>query len=210
MTSATSNNHTTPRPARLSRSARYQQVLAAAQHVFVARGYHATAMDDIAEYAGVSKPVLYRHFPSKLDLYLALLDTHCDLLVIKVQAALDPANAEQDRICSAIRAYFEFIDHEGEAFRLVFDSDLRNEPQVRRRVERMEHGCVQAIAGIISSETHESDEATTLLAVSLVGMATSAARFWVDRGRPVPRTDAEQLVTLLVSRGIGGFPPRST
>ena len=64
------------------------QLLGAAQEVFVAQGYHAAAMDDIAERAGVSKPVLYQHFPGKLDLYLALLDQHSDDLVAAVRAAL--------------------------------------------------------------------------------------------------------------------------
>src|SRR6266511_3917510 len=74
MTSATSGTQI-GRPIRLPRSARRKQLLAAAQQVFVAQGYHAAAMDDIAERAGVSKPVLYQHFPGKLELYLALLDT---------------------------------------------------------------------------------------------------------------------------------------
>ena len=58
---------------RLSRAARRTQLLAAAKSVFVTQGYHSAAMDDIAVQAGVSKPVLYQHFPSKLELYLALL-----------------------------------------------------------------------------------------------------------------------------------------
>ena len=63
-----------PRGGRLPRRARRAQLLTSALEVFVAQGYHAAAMDDIAERAGVSKPVLYQHFPGKLDLYLALLD----------------------------------------------------------------------------------------------------------------------------------------
>ena len=66
---------------RLPRRARRAQLLSAALEVFVAQGYHAAAMDDIAERAGVSKPVLYQHFPGKLDLYLALLDQSCDTII---------------------------------------------------------------------------------------------------------------------------------
>ena len=76
------------RGGRLPRSARRKQLLAAAQEVFVANGYHAAAMDDIAERAGVSKPVLYQHFPGKLELYLALLDTQAEMLGRAVQDAL--------------------------------------------------------------------------------------------------------------------------
>src|SRR6202789_4667338 len=78
-----------PRGARLPRQARRRQLLGAAQEVFVSQGYHAAAMDEIAERAGISKPVLYQHFPSKLELYLALLDQHADTLERQVRNALE-------------------------------------------------------------------------------------------------------------------------
>ena len=74
---------------------RRAQLLDAANAVFTSRGYHAAAMDDIAEVAGVSKPVLYQHFGSKLDLYLALLDRSCERLVEVVAEAL--ASTERQR-----------------------------------------------------------------------------------------------------------------
>ena len=74
---------------------RRKQLLAAAQQVFVANGYHAAAMDDIAERAGVSKPVLYQHFPGKLELYLALLDTQAETLGRAVQDALSATEDNQ-------------------------------------------------------------------------------------------------------------------
>ncbi|MFT6564472.1 MAG: AcrR family transcriptional regulator, partial [Actinomycetes bacterium] len=61
----------------------------AALHIFTTKGYHAAAMDDIAERAGVSKPVLYQHFSSKLELYLALLDLGSKELIAKLAEALD-------------------------------------------------------------------------------------------------------------------------
>ena len=137
MTAATSGANpsgptATGRPTRLPRSARRKQLLAAAQDVFVAQGYHAAAMDDIAERAGVSKPVLYQHFPGKLELYLALLDTHCDAFAERIRSAMAATSDNKDRVRGAMRAYFDFVSHESEAFRLVFESDLRNEPAVAR------------------------------------------------------------------------------
>ena len=76
---------TRPGGPRLPRPARRRQLLGAAQEIFVAQGYHAAAMDDIADRAGVSKPVLYQHFPGKLELYLALLDESADELVAIVR-----------------------------------------------------------------------------------------------------------------------------
>ena len=84
----TATSDTRPRSNRLPRNERRRQLLDAALEVFVSQGYHAAAMDEIAERAGVSKPVLYQHFPGKLELYLALLDESVDALVDTVRGAL--------------------------------------------------------------------------------------------------------------------------
>ena len=206
MTSAMSGTQAAGRPVRLPRSARRKQLLAAAQQVFVAQGYHAAAMDDIAERAGVSKPVLYQHFPGKLELYLALLDTHCDAMVARMRAAMEATTDNKDRVRGAIQAYFDFIDHESEAFRLVFESDLRNDPAVRERVDRVESGCIAAITDTIMADTDLSRARAELLASGLVGAAEVAARFWVAGGRKVEKVDAEALLTALSWRGIASFP----
>ncbi|WP_432980539.1 TetR/AcrR family transcriptional regulator [Dactylosporangium sp. CA-233914] len=206
MTSAMSGTQAAGRPVRLPRSARRKQLLAAAQQVFVAQGYHAAAMDDIAERAGVSKPVLYQHFPGKLELYLALLDTHCDAMVSRVRSAMEATTDNKDRVRGAIQAYFDFIDHESEAFRLVFESDLRNDPAVRERVDRVETGCIAAITDTIMADTGVSRARAELLASGLVGAAEIAARFWLAGGRKVDKAEAESLLTTLSWRGIASFP----
>ncbi|HEX6873432.1 MAG TPA: TetR/AcrR family transcriptional regulator [Micromonosporaceae bacterium] len=198
--------HTAGRPTRLPRSARRKQLLAAAQEVFVAQGYHAAAMDDIAERAGVSKPVLYQHFPGKLELYLALLDTHCDAIVAKVRTAMSASTDNKVRVAGAISAYFDFMDHDSEAFRLVFESDLRNDPAVRERVERVERACVEAITETIMADTGVSRARAELLAAGLCGAAEIAARFWLAGGRQIPKSEAESLVATLSWRGIASFP----
>src|SRR5437899_7431393 len=104
------------RTARLPRTARRKQLLAAAQEVFVAQGYHAAAMDDIAERAGVSKPVLYQHFPGKLELYLALLDQHCEALLQSVRTALESTNDNKQRVAATMDAYFAYVEDPGGAF----------------------------------------------------------------------------------------------
>src|SRR4051794_28077708 len=134
-----------PRGTRLPRRARRNQLLGAAQEVFVAQGYHSAAMDDIADCAGVSKPVLYQHFPGKLDLYLALLDQHCEALLDAVRAALASTSDNKQRVAATMEAYFAFVENEGGAFRLVFESDLTNEPSVRERVDNVSLDCAKAV-----------------------------------------------------------------
>src|SRR6204780_3091478 len=105
---------------RLPRPARRRQLLGAAQEVFVAHGYHAAAMDEIAERAGVSKPVLYQHFPGKLELYLALLDESVDTLLETVRDALRSDADPKQRVAATFGAYFEYVGGGAEAYRLIF------------------------------------------------------------------------------------------
>jgi AcrR family transcriptional regulator len=191
---------------RLPRTARRAQLLGAAQEVFVAQGYHSAAMDEIAERAGVSKPVLYQHFPGKLELYVALLDQHAAALVEAVRTALAATTDNKQRVAASIEAYFTFVDEEGGAFRLVFESDLTNEEAVRQRVERVTVDCADAIGAVIREDTGLSRAEAHLLAVGLTGMAQVAARYWLGTDGSIPRAAAAHLLAGLSWRGIGGFP----
>ena len=182
------------------------QLLQAAQDVFVAQGFHAAAMDDIADRAGVSKPVLYQHFPGKRDLYLALLEEHVGQLADRVSEALATTDDNHQRVQGAVTAYFEFIDAEGEAFRLVFESDLRNDPDVRAVVDRGTELCVEAIADVIAADTGADRERALLLAAGLTGLSETSARWWLPRKGTVSREEAVSLMSSLAWRGISGFP----
>jgi AcrR family transcriptional regulator len=196
------------RTSRLPRGARRLQLLQAAQDVFVAQGFHAAAMDDIADRAGVSKPVLYQHFPGKRELYLALLEEHVGQLADKVNEALAATDDNHERVQGAVTAYFEFIDAEGEAFRLVFESDLRNDADVRAIVDRGTEMCVEAIAEVIAADTGADKERALLLAAGLTGLSETSARWWLPRKGTVSRDEAISLLTALAWRGISGFPRR--
>jgi AcrR family transcriptional regulator len=203
---ATEQTEARPRGTRLPRRARRNQLLGAAQEVFVAQGYHAAAMDDIADRAGVSKPVLYQHFPGKLELYLALLDQHCEALVQAVREALASTSDNKQRIAATMDAYFGYVEHEGGAFRLVFESDLTNEPAVRDRVDQVSLACAQLVSPLIAEDTGLPEEQAMLLAVSLCGMAQVTARHWLRSDGTLPRETASALTASLAWRGIAGFP----
>jgi AcrR family transcriptional regulator len=191
---------------RLPRVARRAQLLAAAQEVFVAQGYHAAAMDEIAERAGVSKPVLYQHFPGKLELYLALLDQASAALLTEVHQALASTHDNKQRVAATMAAYFRFVDDDAAAFRLVFESDLTSEAAVRERVETVNARCAEAVSELIAEDAGLSREQAMLLAVALVGMAQVSARYWLARDGSIPRDAAASLVSTLSWRGIRGFP----
>ena len=164
-------------------------------------------MDEIADRAGVSKPVLYQHFPGKLELYLALLDQHCDTLESLVRAALEAGGADNEaRVDRTVAAYFEFVTREGAAFRMVFESDLTSEPQVRSRLDAVEMNCAEAIAEVIAEDTGVDDERALLLGSALAGMAQVAARHWLAQDGDVPEAEAARMISGLAWRGLGSFP----
>lgn len=191
---------------RLPRDERRAQLLIAALEVFTAAGYHSAAMDEIADRAQVSKPVLYQHFPSKLDLYLAVLDLHIDSLVFAIQKAIASNRENSSRVAATVEAYFGFIDSEGEAFRLLFESDMNLEPQVRERLNRMTYDCAAAVSAVISIDTGLGKEESMMLAVGIIGTVQTTARHWLDRDGKIDRRRATELVMNLIWRGISGFP----
>ena len=192
--------------ARLPRDERRAQLLVSALEVFTAAGYHSAAMDEIADRANVSKPVLYQHFPSKLELYLAVLDLHIDSLVFAIQKAIASNRENSSRVAATVEAYFGFIDSEGEAFRLLFESDMNLEPQVRERLNRMTYDCAAAVSAVISIDTGLGKEESMMLAVGIIGTVQTTARHWLDRDGKIDRRRATELVMNLIWRGISGFP----
>lgn len=195
----------------MPREERRAQLMAAAREVFVESGYHAAAMDDIADRAAVSKPVLYQHFPSKLELYLALLDEGIDQLISAVAEALESTHDNKTRVQATMGAYFSFVSEPAGAYRLVFESDLTREPAVAERVVRLDQACSAMVSEVISEDTGLSHSQAQLLASGLLGMAETSARRWLrdsidDPDEALDREAAALLVGSLAWRGIRGFP----
>jgi AcrR family transcriptional regulator len=195
------------RATRMPRDQRRAQLLDAANEVFTTKGYHAAAMDDIADAAGISKPVLYQHFGSKLDLYLALLDISCDRLVEVVEEAVDSTDVNADRVVAAMGAFYDFVSSASGEFRFVFESDLTGDNSVQKRLWRVNNDIADIIAAVIAEDTALPAEQSKLLAISLVGLAQVSARYWVSADSAhIPLADAQHLVATLAWRGISGFP----
>ncbi|WP_016697562.1 TetR/AcrR family transcriptional regulator [Actinoalloteichus spitiensis] len=194
------------RGVRLPRTERRAQLLASAQDVFVANGYHAAAMDEIADRAGVSKPVLYQHFPGKLELYLALLQQKVEEMVSRVNAAIESTTDNKLRVHAAVAAYFDFVNSEDGSFRLVFESDLRGEAAVEQTIDHAMSRCVELIAEAVTADAGLDPERASLVAMGLVGLSQVTARYWLTRNRLVPQEEAVELIASLAWRGISGFP----
>jgi AcrR family transcriptional regulator len=163
-------------------------------------------MDDIAERAGVSKPVLYQHFPGKLELYRALLTTYADELADRVEQAISRTPDNQERVQAAVAAYFDFVASEGKAYRLIFESDLRGEPEAAAVVDGATRRCIDSVAAAVTTDAGLDAPRARLLAVGLVGLSQVAAQYWLDSDQDVPRDEAVALMSGLAWRGLAGFP----
>jgi AcrR family transcriptional regulator len=197
----------TARPVRMPRDQRRLQLLDVAGTVFAEKGYHHAAMDDIAESAGVSKPVLYQHFPSKLDLYLALVDRACEEIVDLVKAAIAIPASNSERVRAAMASFFEFVEQSGKSFRFVFESDLTGDAQVQDRIWRVHQDLAETIGAAIAHDTAMTSDRARLLGIALVGQAQVAARYWVSALRDeLSAAAASELIATVAWRGIRSFP----
>ncbi|WP_256939664.1 MULTISPECIES: TetR/AcrR family transcriptional regulator [unclassified Arthrobacter] len=193
-------------PSRMPRDERRAQLLASALEVFVTHGYHGAAMDEIAETAKVSKPVLYQHFPSKRELYLALLDSHLEGLTTMLLAALSSTTDNNLRVQATMKAYFQFMAKDDQAHRLVFESDLVNDVEVAARLEKFNANYADAISAVIAEDTKLPPIEATLLGRALAGMAQVSARYWLEESGDLDLDVASDLIYRLAWRGISRFP----
>ena len=191
---------------RLPRDERRGQLLGSASQVFVDRGYHAASMDEIADRAGVSKPVLYQHFSSKLELYLAVLAQHVDNLVSGVRQALRTTTDNRQRVRAAVAAFFDFIEHDGQGYRLIFENDYVTEPSVSAQVKVATEACTDAVFDLISHDSALDPHRARMIAVGLVSISVDSARYWLDNDRPLGKDEAVEGTVQFIWGGLSHVP----
>jgi AcrR family transcriptional regulator len=170
------------RGARLPAAERRRQLLDVALEVFAANGFHLTSMDDIAEAAGVTKPVLYQHFRSKRALYIELLDDVGARLMEAITKATATASGPRQQVEAGFAAYFRFVAVHENAFRLLFGSLARRDEEFSAAVRRVEDSIAEAIAELIDADIDTAHQ--RLLAYAVVGMAEGASSHVVTRRGP--------------------------
>jgi AcrR family transcriptional regulator len=164
-------------PRRLPADQRREQLLEVALGLFALRGFAATTMDDIATAAGVTKPLLYQHFESKRALYLELVDAVGRDMLIAIETATSAAEGPRQQVEAGFAAYFDLVVRYEDAFRLLFGSDMPDDPELSRALRRVEDAVAEAVDSMIDAGL--DSEHRRLLAYAVVGMATGASRHWL-------------------------------
>jgi AcrR family transcriptional regulator len=180
---------------RLPASARREQILDVSVQVFARNGFHSTSMNDVAEAAGVTKPVLYQHFDSKQDLYLALLDEAGNRLRMAVSKAVASAANGKEQTELGFRAYFRWVADDHDAFLLLFGSRASRDEESTAAIRRITAETAHAIAPLIAADIDSEHQRT--LAQGLVGLAEGVSRHLVERGKVFdPEVLAQQVADM--------------
>jgi len=170
-----------PPASRLPAARRRRQLLDVALELFALRGYHTTSMNEIAEAAGVTKPVLYQHFRSKRELYLELLEDVGGQLRDGIGKATSEAPSPREQVRAGFLAYFTFVAEHRTAFQLLFGGGSRRDAEFADAVRTVELSVAESIAALIDVEGLEPEK-RQLLAHGIVGLAEGTSRHWVAKG----------------------------
>ncbi len=177
---------------RLTAEQRRHQLFAVALELFAKRGYRSTTMDDIAEAAGVTKPLLYQHFSSKRALYLELVDSISKDLLTAIGRAVMEADGPRQQVELGFAAYFRLVvSHEAE-FRLLYGRDLTDDEELGRALRAVEDAIAEAIDPLIDAGL-EADH-RRLLAYGIVGMAEGASRRFMEQRLLEHRPESDEAV----------------
>ncbi|MCU1369325.1 MAG: putative TetR family transcriptional regulator [Ilumatobacteraceae bacterium] len=193
---------------RLPAAERREQLLQVALEMFAAKGYHDTSMNDVAEAAGVTKPVLYQHFASKKALYNELVDEIGARLERIIFEAAASAEGPRQQVEAGFRAYFGWAVAQGAAFRVLFSDRNRTDRELAQAVVRVESVVADRVATLIDIPGLSDDE-RHVLAFGVVGIAESTSRHWLELGLG-QGTDADAFadrVARLAWSGLRGITP---
>lgn len=186
--------------ARLTAAARREQILDVALEIFGRSGYHGASMNEIAEAAGVTKPVLYQHFDSKSELFSALLDE----VGTRMRTAISKATADADDGKSQTRlgflAYFRWVATDHDGFRLLFGGAARHDAEFTEQVRRITSDAASAIAPLIAVDL--DPERRRIISHALVGLAEGASRRLLDKGTEFDPDEIAATVSALAWAGL--------
>ena len=163
---------------RMPAAERRQQLLDVALEVFGRQGFHAASMNDVAEAAGVTKPVLYQHFASKRELYLELLRDVGGRLRDDIGKAVAQATSPREQVELGFSAYFRWVTAHRGGFQVLFAGETRRDPEFVREALRVETDVADAIARLIVVDGL-APERQRLLAYGIVGLAETTSRHWL-------------------------------
>lgn len=194
---------------RLSREERRLRFIKAAQQLFGEKGYRKTEVEELARLAGVTKPMLYRHFPGgKADLLMAVLDEHMNDLLRVLWEAMSASTEPRERLRRGIDAYLRFAEENPEGFHLLAGASMEMDASVGDRWREVRASIVRGLSTTIADVMRAAgldDEGAPIYAYSLLGSAESVVSWWLETRMP-PRDKLVGYLLAFAWRGFDGLP----
>ena len=194
---------------RVPAAVRRKIILEAASQTFVEYGFQGSKMEAIAKRADVTKPILYRHFPSKLSLLIAVVDQAGENLIRAMSEPFPKHMGWRSAIVKDVRAYLDFVENFRQGFHLLFSVGMSLDQEVSEHVAKIRAELVRLVAEHIRLFTNTaliSDEDIEMYAVVLVGMVEAASIYWLNQEK-ITRHACEQILVRAVQGVMSNLPP---
>jgi len=178
----------------MSAAARRERIAEAAMKAFAEKGYEGVSFGEIAQAAGITRPVVYDHFRSKKELYLWLLERERDRAIEYVTARLKTDGSAEDRIRRTIDAFFRYAQDHPFAWRMLFQESTADAEivEVHRRIQSEAHmigaASLARELGMGPAEDRGEQVKVEMLGELWGSALKGLARWWYDRS-DVPRAE---------------------
>jgi AcrR family transcriptional regulator len=194
---------------RLKKGQRRDVIEKAASALFAENGYAATRLEDIAAAAGVTKQLLYQHFPSKKALHMALLAKHRDELLTGLAQNRASPGPLAERLPQVLDRWFAYVEEHPYALAMLF-RDTTGDPEVQTFYRELQASARMANVALIRAEPELDvpEEQIEPLAEFARAATTGLALWWADHPH-VPRVTVVAVAAGTLVRGLGLSPPES-
>ena len=191
---------------RLTGGERRLQLMEVGREAFATRGYEATSIEEIAQHAGVSKPIVYEHFGAKEGLYAAIVDREMDQLVARVTLGLS-GGSPREQFESAVLAFLTHAKEEPAGFAVL----MRDSPtaSARRGLTRVIDDLAQRVGDIFRMQFERAGydpKVAPIYANALIGMVTQVGQWWAAEGRSFSLDHVARHVAALGWMGLRHLP----
>ena len=192
------------------RRARREQLVDA---TIAAVGRHGAGvgMEEIATAAGTSKTVVYRHFADRSELHVAVCARVAANLTDRLREAMDTTTDPRQMLTAAVETYLAFLEADLELYRFVVQGPPVGHPADSDPIANLSHlvgDQAAALVAVVLEQAGRDPAAALPWGHGLVGLVRSAADWWLQADRPMPRVELAAHLTDLTWAGLSGVVTR--
>ncbi|WP_097232445.1 TetR/AcrR family transcriptional regulator [Streptomyces zhaozhouensis] len=189
---------------RLPRSVREREIVDAALRVFAQRGYHAAVVDEIADLAGISKPMVYLYLGSKENLFVACVRRSSQALVRAFREAADSGDAPELRLWRGLSAFFAFVAEDRDSWVMLHRQAPEQSEAITAELAQARESVMREVADLVRRGIDEGGADDRLgevdvdfVAQALVGAADSLTDWMEQHPREAPDRVALRLMNMI-------------